>query len=86
MECCQDGAGLLWLEGEKDPHSSHPPGPAPGCRGLRLCIRALGGMSSLQGPFSSDCVREVEKSCPLHFECMLHGMWTQAVRLLECIP
>lgn len=47
MECCQDGAGL-WLEGEKDPHSSHPPSQPQEAEMPGLCIRSLGCMARLQ--------------------------------------
>lgn len=82
MECCQDGAGLLWLEGEKESHSSHPqrcPGSAYHPLGVCRACRT-------QGPFSSDRVCGMEKSCPLHFEYMLHGMWWSGSQAFRTHP
>lgn len=82
MEYCQDGTGLLWLEGEKDPHSSHLPAPPPGCRDaqtLHTIPRVYGKPAELRSLLQRLSLRDGDVR-PFHFECMLHGMWIQAVR------
>lgn len=89
MECCQDGAGLLWLEGEKDSHSSHPPVPTPGCRGaqaLHTTPWVYVEPAELRAP--SPVTESVGWRSPVL--CILNtcsmGCGGQEARLLELIP
>lgn len=66
-----------------------PPSPNPRmqrCPGSAYDPLGVCRACRTQGPFSSDRVCGMEKSCPLHFEYMLHGMWWSGSQAFRTHP